>query len=59
MDTEDAGGVEACGIIVGDGSLCVSGTEGAGGVTVGGKLWFAGALAMETDEDGFDVPWHG
>ena len=57
LDTEDAGGVEACRIIVGDGILCVSGTEGAGGVTVGGKFWFfSGALVMETDKDGFDVP---
>ena len=58
LHAEDAGDVEAGGVVVRDGGSGISRAERAGGVPVGGKLRFVRAGVMEIVEDGFNISRH-
>ena len=58
LHAEDAGGVEAGGVVIWYWSLCISRAERAGCVPVGGEFRFDWAGVMEAVEDGVNVSRH-
>ena len=58
LHAEDAGGVEAGGVVIKDGSLGISRAERAGCVPVGGEFRFDWMGVMEAVEGGLNVYRH-
>ena len=58
LHAEEAGGVEAGGVVIWDGGLAISRAERLGCLPVGGEFWFDWAGVMAAVEDGFNVSRH-